>query len=130
MALRYLSELCGALEPVTREKGWIHSPYAYDQAARAVGALFQAFRPSGASPDFSNVDWMEKVGVNMARTAVGAIAAGRGPWEVSVADKLGDLLGTAMSRLSPGTFEDGMFDLLDTALVKLGPAAGEDGEGK
>jgi hypothetical protein len=33
--LRHVSDLCAALEPVARERGWMHSPYAFDQAARA-----------------------------------------------------------------------------------------------
>jgi hypothetical protein len=132
LALKYVSEMTGAFEPISREQGWMHSPYAFDQAARAAVALFEAFRPTGDLPDFSNTTFMNEVGMNMTGTALRLIAARSSPWAQSLADKLGEPLETALTRLNPTSREDAerLAEFIDTALRKLMPQHYPSGEVK
>jgi hypothetical protein len=102
MVFRQVSELAARLEPVSRERGWLHSSYAFDQAARGVRAALEAFRPAGDPPDFSPaVSWMERVGENTASHVLEVIAARKGPWERRIAARLGSLIDDAAAKLAP-----------------------------
>ena len=83
----------GSLDPVARERGWLRSPYAFDQAVRGACEVLEAFRPTGGEmPDLSGVPWMERAGQGIARSVLRAVTAGRSGWEERVRAKLGDLL--------------------------------------
>lgn len=101
MVLRQVSELAARLEPISREQGWLHSPYAFDQAARGVCAALEAFRPVGDMPDLSAVSWMERVGENTASHVLELIAARKGSWERRIAARLGSLIDDAAAKLAP-----------------------------
>jgi hypothetical protein len=88
-----IGSVIGSLDPVARERGWLRSPYAFDQAVRGACEVLEAFRPTGGEmPDLSGVPWMERAGQGIARSVLRAVTAGRSGWEERVRAKLGDLL--------------------------------------
>lgn len=87
------TSVIGSLDPVAREQGWLHSPYAFDQAVRGAGKILEAFRPTGGDmPDLSSVPWMQQAGEGIARSVLRGVAAGQGGWQERVRAKLGGLI--------------------------------------
>ena len=107
-AMQDIGAVIGSLDPVGRERGWLHSPYAFDQAVRGACEVLEAFRPDGEMPDFSRVLWMERAGQDRARSLLRNIVEGGGIWEQRVREKLGeDLLKRAASRLAHSAAHSG-----------------------
>lgn len=107
MVLRQISDLARAVEPMARERGWLHSPYAFDQAARGVRAALEAFRPDGDLPKF-NTPWVERVGENMAAHVLEMAAARQTSWARRVASKLEGIIDAAAAKLAAGATAESM----------------------
>lgn len=107
MVLRQISDLARAVEPVARERGWLHSPYAFDQAARGVRAALEAFRPDGDLPKF-NTPWVERVGENMAAHVLEMAAARQTSWARRVASKLEGIIDAAAAKFAAGATTESM----------------------
>jgi hypothetical protein len=93
MTMKLIRNTLGTIDPVAVEKGWLHSPYTFDQAVRAICAVLEAFRPTGEMPDLSgDAAWMKQSGENLGRSVLADVAFRTGPWQERVAGMLGDLL--------------------------------------
>jgi hypothetical protein len=93
MTMKLTKNTLGAIDPVAIEKGWLQSPYTFDQSVRAVGAVLETLRPAGDMPDLSgDAAWMERAGEGLGREVLGQVAYRTGPWQERVAGMLGELL--------------------------------------
>jgi hypothetical protein len=103
MTMKLVKNSLGVIDPVAIEKGWLHSPYTFDQAVRAICAVLEHFRPTGEMPDLSgDAAWMKASGENLGREVLAHVAYRIGPWQERVAGMLGDLLDKKRIYARPG----------------------------
>lgn len=103
MTMKLTKNTLGTIDPVAIEKGWLHSPYTFDQAVRGICVVLEAFRPAGEIPHLSgDAAWMERAGEGLGREVLGQVAYRTGPWQERVAGMLGELLDKERIYAKPG----------------------------